>query len=277
MNSLAMIWRALAAALLFVGFGFTPAHADQRFLIVATDYTTSGNPSLVLQNPLLDGQRITSAFARAGHPDVRMVANPSPETLEKELARFAATLTKKDFAMIYIAGHAVQLDGENYLLAADGFTLIALGSIIRDISQSAAASLFILDACRNNPFAVKAAEARSVNVLNAKNRALTTIMTDDLSQSRSGLSQIADLRGLSSIVFFSTEPGNVALDGEPGEGSPFANVLSEEIPKRQSLDALLRRTATRVNRVTEGAQSPWRQGDIPIDVFIAGMKAMAIP
>jgi len=49
------------------------------------------------------------------------------------------------------------------------------------------------------------------------------------------------------------------------------------VRKRQSLDALLKRTAIEVNRQTGGKQSPWRQGDIPFDVFIAGMKAMAIP
>ena len=98
------------------------------------------------------------------------------------------------------------------------------------------------------------------------------IFSDDV-----GLAQVGDLRGLSTVVFFSTEPGNVAIDGEAGKGSPFAKVLAKEIRKRQSLDDLLRRTAVRVNKMTDGAQSPWRQGDIPFDVFLAGMKTMVIP
>ena len=44
-----------------------------------------------------------------------------------------------------------------------------------------------------------------------------------------------------------------------------------------SFDEVMRRTAVRVNKVTEGRQSPWRQGDLPFDVFLAGMRSLPIP
>jgi len=51
---------------------------------------------------------------------------------------------------------------------------------------------------------------------------------------------MGNLRGKNIIVLFSTDPGNVALDGEPGLGSPFANAVVSEFGKRQSLDAAVR-------------------------------------
>ena len=78
-------------------------------------------------------------------------------------------------------------------------------------------------------------------------------------------------------MLFSTEPGNVALDGDAGVGSPFAKFAAKEISRRQSLDSAFRRIAVAVNKATGGQQSPWRQGDLPFDVYIAGMADFPVP
>jgi uncharacterized caspase-like protein len=91
------------------------------------------------------------------------------------------------------------------------------------------------------------------------------------------MAQLGDLRGLSAIVLFSTEPGNVALDGDAGAGSPFAKYAAKELARRQSLDSAFRRIAVAVNKATGGQQSPWRQGDLPFDVFLAGMADFPVP
>ena len=101
---------------------------------------------------------------------------------------------------------------------------------------------------------------------------------DDLSNAGNGLAQLGNLRGLSAVVFFSTEPGIVAEDGDtPGLGTPFAKEFSGQIARRQSLDEVFRRTAVVANAVTDGRQSPRRQGDLPFNVFVAGMRALPIP
>jgi len=101
---------------------------------------------------------------------------------------------------------------------------------------------------------------------------------DDLSNAGNGHAQLGNLRGLSAVVFFSTEPGIVAEDGDtPGLGTPFAKEFSGQIARRQSLDEVFRRTAVVANAVTDGRQSPWRQGDLPFNVFVAGMRALPIP
>lgn len=83
---------------------------------------------------------------------------------------------------------------------------------------------------------------------------------------------------LSAVAFFSTEPGNVAEDGDqPGKGRSFAIELAKQIDRRQSLDEVFLKTAIAVNKRTEERQSPWRQGDLAFDVFVSGMRALPIP
>ena len=158
-------------------------------------------------------------------------------------------------------------------------TLAGLDAMLRRLTGEARGVVFVVDACRNNPLieADRSTELEIVAVEGAQ-RALDTVTLDDIVFSNRGLAQVGSLRGLSAVVFFSTEPGNVAEDGATaGKGSPFAIEFAREIRRRQSLDETFRKTAVAVNERTSGRQSPWRQGDLPFDVFIGGMRALPIP
>jgi uncharacterized caspase-like protein len=258
-----------------------PARAEEHVLVVSSDYEAAGNPDLFLANPDGDGDRVLKAFEKAGQRDVARVSNPDIQSWNEAIDKFVAKLGRDDVAIFFFAGHAVQYQGENYLLANDGVTFINFNSIVQQINGAAQASVFIIDACRSNPFAEASGSGRALTLSSleraGRSRQVATINIQDLQSTRAGLAQLSDLRGLSTVVFFSTEPGNVALDGEAGKGSPFASILAREIQKRQSLDSLLKRTAAQVHQQTGGRQSPWRQGDIPFDIFFAGKKAFAIP
>ncbi len=249
------------------------ALAEEKVLIIGIDYTTAEDERMLLSNPVRDAREISRAFSRAGVDDVILLLEPDQSHLRMALSQFSDNLSEEDVAIIYYAGHAVQYEGENYIVAGDGKTLINLINLIDTVNQRSKATVVILDACRNSPYG-GIATGRSVTLENGNAR---RSVAEDAIATTGGLAQIGDLRGLSTVVFFSTEPGNVATDGEAGEGSPFAKVFAREVRRRQSLDDLLRRTAIRVNEETGGQQSPWRQGDIPFDVFVAGMKVMAIP
>jgi uncharacterized caspase-like protein len=104
-----------------------------------------------------------------------------------------------------------------------------------------------------------------------------TVSLDQLARVQGGLSQMSNLRGKNTIVVFSTDPGNVALDGAPGKGSPFANAVVRELGRRQSLDAAIRRITEDVARQTTGKQSPWRQGDLTFPLFLGGQPRFPVP
>ena len=266
----------LACALLVAA---TPARADVKALLLATDYAEAADSRLQLDNPVADGRMIAAALRRTTVDEIELVEEPDAARWGTAFEDFAASLSGDDIAFVYFAGHGFQIDGANYLLAADGHSLIGLDAMLRRLTGEARGVVFVVDACRNNPLieADRSTEMEIVAVEGAQ-RALDTVTLDDIVFSNRGLAQVGSLRGLSAVVFFSTEPGNVAEDGATaGKGSPFAIEFAREIRRRQSLDETFRKTAVAVNERTSGRQSPWRQGDLPFDVFIGGMRALPIP
>ena len=271
--------RALFAAIALALVASVPAHAATKVLVVASSYEASGNPQLVLDNPAADALLMQAALRRTSVDEVTVLNDPSVSGWEEGFNAFINSLEEDDIALFYYAGHGFQVDGSNYFLSSDGRSLISLDSLLQTLTQRARGTIVIVDACRNNPYsyAEEASELQMVEVTGST-RQLVALSVDDLSSAGDGLAQLGNLRGLSAVVFFSTEPGNVAEDGDtPGLGSPFAKVFSEQIARRQSLDEAFRKTAVAVNSQTEGRQSPWRQGDLPFNVFVAGMRALPIP
>ena len=274
-------FRAFLAAFVLALLPANPAQAATKVLIVASSYEASANPQLVLDNPEADALLMQAALCRTSvdEGNVTILRDPGVDEWQAGFDAFAASLDEDDIAFFYYAGHGFQVDGVNYFLTSDGASLISLDSLLQTLTQRARGTIVVVDACRNNPYsyADEASELRMVEVTGGT-RQLVALSVDDLSNAGDGLAQLGNLRGLSAVVFFSTEPGNVAEDGDtPGLGSPFAKVFSQQIARRQSLDETFRRTAVEVNAMTEGRQSPWRQGDLPFNVFVAGMRALPIP
>lgn len=256
-----------------------PAQAGVKALLFASDYVASQDKRLQLDNPVTDARMIAAALRRTTVDEVELVEEPDAARWEAAFENFTASLSGDDIALVYFAGHGFQIDGSNYLLAADGRSLVGLDAMLRRLTEAARGVVFVVDACRNNPM-LDADSSTALEIVEVERnmRALETVTLDDIVFSNKGLAQVGSLRGLSAVVFFSTEPGNVAEDGESaGKGSPFAIEFAREIRRRQSLDETFRKTAVAVNERTGGRQSPWRQGDLPFDVFIGGMRALPIP
>jgi uncharacterized caspase-like protein len=263
-----------AALLLWPSLGF----AATRALVIGTDYH-SGRADLALENTLVDSRNVAQTLRRIRAAEVRTLENPGFEEWRAAISEFAETLTADDVAVIYYAGHAVQIEGENYFIAADGESLVSAEEVLSLVMARARGTLFVVDACRNNPFnASTQIVERLVRVRSlsqTESRGFQAVRRLEL-ESR-GLSQMNNVRGRNAIVFFSTEPGNVAVDGEAGRGSPFANAFVREITRRQSLDAAIRRITTHVIDATNGQQSPWRQGDLAFALFLAGQPRFPVP
>ena len=256
-----------------------PALAEVKALVIASDYAGLADKRLALANPVADARMVEAALRRTAVDDIASLHDPDAEQWDAAFDLYANSLSGDDIALMYFAGHGFQIDGQNYLLASDGRSLIGLDPLLRRLTERARGVVFVIDACRINPLleSPSSTEMQIVSVEDAT-RTLQTITLDDIVFAGKGLAQVGSLRGMSAVVFFSTEPGNVAQDGAtPGKGSPFAKEFARQITRRQSLDEMFRRVAVAVNERTDGEQSPWRQGDLPFDVFIAGMRALPIP
>jgi len=121
-------------------------------------------------------------------------------------------------ALLFYAGHGLQVDGRNYVIPVDAkietatdlnFGTVDLDKILASLDDPARANIIILDACRDNPLARSfAARTRSASV-------------------GSGLAAYTAL-GTGTLIAFSTAPGKVAEDGGAAT-SPFTTSLIRHI------------------------------------------------
>ncbi|TLP69043.1 YARHG domain-containing protein [Parasedimentitalea maritima] len=167
------------------------------------------------------------------------------------------SLNAGDIALFYFAGHAIQLGAENFLIPVDAYgndeeTLrqrsVKLQTILAEMESRADRNIVILDACRDNPFDLTTSK-RSVG---GATRGLVKIDA-----------------GVGSFVAFSTQPGNVALDGL-GRNSPFTAALLKHLPSTEDdLHEVMRKVRRDVVEQTNGAQIPWENSSLIDRIYLA--------
>lgn len=175
-----------------------------------------------------------------------------------ELAQnFQAQLHPGDVALFFFAGHGVQIGAENYIIPVDARgdtsddirnSSVSLQTILAEMQQKASRNIVILDACRNNPFQ-----------LSQKARALGGISR--------GLARVD--AGVGSFIAFSTQPGNIALDGQ-GRNSPFTAALLHHLPTSDAdLHAVMRKVRKDVIAATSSQQIPWENSSLINEIYLA--------
>nr|WP_257165772.1 caspase family protein [Bradyrhizobium sp. SRS-191] len=177
-------------------------------------------------------------------------------TMRRAVQEFGAKARGADVALVYYAGHGVQVRGANYLVPVDAnpsreadvdFQMLDVNVVLRQMeSAGTKLNLVILDACRNNPFGGRG-----------------------LRDGVGGLAQMRAPEG--TLISFATQPGNVALDGRDGN-SPFTKALAETI-RRPGLDIFktFNQVGLEVKRATGGTQQPWvSSSPVDGDFFFAG-------
>src|SRR5690606_16177014 len=209
--SISKIWRQLFIGLLLV-IGANPAAAEVRALILSADYVGALDPGMRLSNPVIDGRDMAQALRKAGVKDLRLAEEAPADRWQSEFQAFTNRLGPDDIALVYYAGHGFQIGGRNYLVTADGETLIALDEGMKQLTARAKGTIMIIDACRETPLAAAPPAMTVRSIAASGTRSIETVRMTEIEWKSKGLAQLGDLRGLSAIVLFSTEPGNVALD-----------------------------------------------------------------
>ena len=149
---LALVFASLVAS--------APAQADKRVALVIGNSAYKNAPRLA--NPVNDAGLVGGMFRNAGFDTVEIKLDLNASEMRRSLRDFAARTRDADMAVIYYAGHGIELDGSNYLvptdamLETDGDVLdetIALDRALYAVEPAKQLRLVILDACRDNPFA----------------------------------------------------------------------------------------------------------------------------
>jgi hypothetical protein len=137
-----------------------PGHADRRVALVIgnSNYHNAGR----LPNPVNDAAAMAALFKNAGFEVVDVHSDIGIAEARRAIGNFADTARDSDIAVVYYAGHGIEVDGTNYLIPVDAMLArdfdvedetISLDRVLRAIELARRLRLVILDACRNNPFA----------------------------------------------------------------------------------------------------------------------------
>ena len=172
-----------------------------------------------LTNPVRDATAIADALRRIGFQTVTLQTDLPREKLVDALRNFAQLADSADWALVYYAGHGIEMGGANYLIPVDaklstdrdvGFETVPLDQVLSAVEGAKRLKLVLLDACRDNPFA---------------SQMRRTMATASRSIGR-GLASIEPESG--TLVVYAAKHGETALDGD-GANSPFATAFMKNI------------------------------------------------
>lgn len=254
--------RTLVAALVCWLALFAAAHAagDRVALVIGNaTYLNAGT----LANPLNDATDLAAALEGIGF-EVSRASDLDAVGMRSALKAFRDAAQGAEVAVIFYAGHGLEIDGQNYLVPVDAalttesdvlYDAIPLDLLIEAASGTRALSLVIVDACRNNPFAARL--ARSSRSLGR------------------GLSPVEPAAG--TLVAFAARAGTIANDGA-GRNSPFTTALLRHVGEPGlDISLLFRRVRDDVMAATLNQQEPFVYGSLPgREIYLVPPGATAV-
>ena len=203
------------AAAMLVGV-CQPAFAEKRVALVIGNGVYQNVPRL--PNPVNDGTTIASTLKNAGFDVVDSRHDLTAADTRRALRDFADRARDADIAVVYYAGHGIEVDGGNYLIPVDAKLerdtdvydeALSLDRVLLAIEPAKKLRLVILDACRDNPF--------------SKNMK-RTVATRAIGQ---GLAKV-EPTSPNMLIAYSAKAGSTAADGD-GTNSPFTVALSKHL------------------------------------------------
>ena len=219
-----------------------------------------------LPNPPNDARAIAASLRGLGF-EVAEGIDLDQAAMQNMARDFLRDAARAQTALLYYAGHGVQIDGRNYLVPVDvqllpGGNLTAamtdMDTILAGLEDQVRTNILIFDACRNNPMAQQTASAEPGRAIGA-GPGLAAPATPGPGATL----------GAGTLIAFATAPGQVALDGE-GSNSPFSAALSRHIgTPGLEVQQMLTRVRAEVVAATRSRQVPWSNSSLLGEVFLA--------
>jgi hypothetical protein len=221
------------------------AQAQKRVALVignsAYQHTTK------LTNPKNDASDVAVALKKLGL-QVLAAFDLDKASFDRKVRDFATALQGAEAGVFFFAGHGMQVGGTNYLIPVDAelktasaldFEMVRLEVVQRVMENETQTNILFLDACRDNPLARNLARTLGTR------------------SGEIGRGFAPAMSGVGTLISFSTQPGNVALDGA-GRNSPFAGALANRlVATKDDLSAILIDVRNDVMQETQNKQVPW--------------------
>jgi hypothetical protein len=251
----------VAGLLLFLPISVAhAASAEHRIALVVGQSAYRSVPAL--PNAENDGKRMTELLTNAGF-DVTAAPDLSQNDMRQTISDFAAKVAASGpdtIALVFYAGHGLQIDGENYLVPIDvdpkreadiPLQAVRLNDLLHTLGAlPTRMRIIMLDACRNNPFpALNQTAGHGLAIVDTK----------------------AGAPG--SFISYSTSPGAEAEDGA-GANSPYTTaVLSVAKQPNLPIEEAFKRVRITVSQATDGRQIPWESSSLTTEFKFFGGDA----
>ncbi len=245
--ALVAAWAATAIMLAAVPSAAAVQPADKRVALVIGNGAYQS--AVRLDNAVFDAKAVAASFRKLGFQVVDGY-DLDIDQMRSKVSEFSAALSDSKSAVIYYAGHGVAVDDENYLIPTDivlksptdlDLNAISVSLLLKQMKRDERVNIVILDACRDNPFAAALAKQ--------KTRALVV---------ERGLSPIDGDLARGTLIAFASDPKSSALDGSPGQHSPFtAAFLAHLDDPGVPIDTVMSRVRNDVWEKTGHHQLPW--------------------
>ena len=233
------------------GITSAPAGKDRRIALIIGNAAYENAPALL--NPVRDAALVAQTLRVTGFDSVMLQTDLRKDALVAALRDFARQSEDADWAVIYYAGHGMEVGGVNYLIPIDArmvsdrdisFEAVPLNQVLNAAERAKRLRLVVLDACRDNPFA---------------NQMKRTMTVASRSVSR-GLAAVEPDAG--TLVVYAAKDGEMALDGA-GTNSPFATAFVANMRKPGlEVRRLFDNVRDDVMEATNRMQKPFSYGSI---------------
>jgi multidrug efflux pump subunit AcrA (membrane-fusion protein) len=234
----------------------TGARAAKETRVALVIGNSSYKAVATLPNPRRDAAAFAAALRAVGFQTVTVAADLTREKFVDALRAFAAEAENADWALVYFAGHGIEIGGVNYLVPVDAklasdrdaqYDTVSLEQVVGAVEAAKKMRLVIIDACRENPFAQqmkRAVASRSIS---------------------RGLGRIEPEGG--TLVAYSAKHGEIALDGD-GTNSSFVTALIRHLPTPGvEINKFFRLVRDEVLTATARKQEPFVYGSLPSEDF----------
>jgi uncharacterized caspase-like protein len=209
----------------------------------------------VLPNPRRDARAVADALRQTGFQTVELAVDLDRDSMVKALRLFRDQADNADWALVYFAGHGIEINRVNYLIPTDArladdrdvqAETVSFEDLMRAVGGARALRLVVLDACRNNPF--------------RERMRTTTASRGSLDR---GLARPPETEP-GTLVVYSAKEGEIAADDVDGVNSPFARafVAALKVPGRE-VRRLFDYVRDDVMDATNRRQQPFTYGSLP--------------
>jgi uncharacterized caspase-like protein len=231
-----------------------PAPAERVALVIGNSTYAHVGP---LANPRNDAVGMAASLRRLGFDQVFELHDLTREQMGKALKDFGDVSEAAQWAVVFFAGHGIEMNGVTYLIPTDAALkrdahvtdeTISLTQVQAKVDAASKLGLVILDSCRNNPFVERM--VRSGGTARAIGRGLASIEPEG-----------------NILIAYSAKHGTTASDGT-GRNSPFTEALLAHIEEPGlEINFLFRKVRDQVRSKTQHRQEPFLYGSLSSELL----------